>query len=335
MYSPALWRRKLSAVCSFLSRCLFLRRDRLGTPPERDARRQLRCCGELPSAIENISLLKERREEEDHHNIAWGGFNLAENSRNSTTGESGGRRTDPWPLVYSPLPPLCGGTGPLLHAAAEAAGAAGSAGHLQPGRGGIIQLHVLRGEEAGLAPRFWSFSLGQLQVPVPGSGLQTDFSDTCRLEGKNQNKTEKRKEPLNFPPLAADPRWAGIQCVVGKVLVLGKTSAVPCAAQQMARVCWWFSSKAIELLDAVLILRKKQEQVTFLHVYHHGSMLFSWWSGVKYVPGGQAFFTGMLNSFVHIFMNDHFALASLGLRKRQHMWWKHYLTILQLTGARA
>lgn len=77
------------------------------------------------------------------------------------------------------------------------------------------------------------------------------FSDTCRLEGKNQNKTEKRKEPLNFPPLAADPRWAGIQCVVGKVLVLGKTSAVPCAAQQMARVCWWFSSKAIELLDAV------------------------------------------------------------------------------------
>lgn len=46
MYSPALWRRKLSAFCSFLSRCLFLRRDRLGTPPERDARRQLRCCGE-------------------------------------------------------------------------------------------------------------------------------------------------------------------------------------------------------------------------------------------------------------------------------------------------
>lgn len=27
--------------------------------------------------------------------------------------------------------------------------------------------------------------------------------------------------------------------------------------------------------------------MTFLHVYHHGSMLFNWWSGVKYVPGGQ------------------------------------------------
>uniref|UniRef100_A0A8C3MQ57 Elongation of very long chain fatty acids protein n=1 Tax=Geospiza parvula TaxID=87175 RepID=A0A8C3MQ57_GEOPR len=101
---------------------------------------------------------------------------------------------------------------------------------------------------------------------------------------------------------------------------------------EMARVCWWFFfSKVIELLDTVfLILRKKQEQVTFLHVYHHGSMLFNWWSGVKYVPGGQAFFVGMLNSFVHIFMYGYYALASLGPRMRQHLWWKRYLTILQL-----
>ncbi|NXM90471.1 ELOV4 protein, partial [Oenanthe oenanthe] len=101
---------------------------------------------------------------------------------------------------------------------------------------------------------------------------------------------------------------------------------------RMARVCWWFFfSKVIELLDTVfLILRKKQEQVTFLHVYHHGSMLFNWWSGVKYVPGGQAFFIGMLNSFVHIFMYGYYALASLGPRMRRYLWWKRYLTILQL-----
>ncbi|NXM95287.1 ELOV4 protein, partial [Sylvia borin] len=79
-----------------------------------------------------------------------------------------------------------------------------------------------------------------------------------------------------------------------------------------------------------LILRKKQEQVTFLHVYHHGSMLFNWWSGVKYVPGGQAFFIGMLNSFVHIFMYGYYALASLGPRMHRYLWWKRYLTILQM-----
>uniref|UniRef100_A0A8C0BU03 Elongation of very long chain fatty acids protein n=1 Tax=Buteo japonicus TaxID=224669 RepID=A0A8C0BU03_9AVES len=108
--------------------------------------------------------------------------------------------------------------------------------------------------------------------------------------------------------------------------------AFPCAAQQMARVCWWFFfSKVIELLDTVFfILRKKQEQVTFLHVYHHGTMLFNWWSGVKYVPGGQAFFIGMLNSFVHIFMYGYYALASLGPRMHPYLWWKRYLTIMQL-----
>lgn len=35
------------------------------------------------------------------------------------------------------------------------------------------------------------------------------------------------------------------------------------------------------------ILWKKPEQITFLHVYHHGTMLFNWWAGVKYMPGGQ------------------------------------------------
>ncbi|NXP50552.1 ELOV4 protein, partial [Heliornis fulica] len=103
-------------------------------------------------------------------------------------------------------------------------------------------------------------------------------------------------------------------------------------AMRMARVCWWFFfSKVIELLDTVFfILRKKQEQVTFLHVYHHGTMLFNWWSGVKYVPGGQAFFIGMLNSFVHIFMYGYYALASLGPQMHGCLWWKRYLTIMQL-----
>uniref|UniRef100_A0A8C8S5G9 Elongation of very long chain fatty acids protein n=1 Tax=Pelusios castaneus TaxID=367368 RepID=A0A8C8S5G9_9SAUR len=112
----------------------------------------------------------------------------------------------------------------------------------------------------------------------------------------------------------------------------GGGESFPCLSQQMARVCWWFFfSKVIELLDTVFfILRKKTEQVTFLHVYHHGTMLFNWWAGVKYVPGGQAFFIGMLNSFVHIFMYSYYGLASLGPQMQRYLWWKRYLTILQL-----
>lgn len=35
------------------------------------------------------------------------------------------------------------------------------------------------------------------------------FSETCRLEEKKQNKTEKRNEPLNFPPLLQTPAGQG------------------------------------------------------------------------------------------------------------------------------
>ncbi|KAM7401293.1 hypothetical protein PAMA_005469 [Pampus argenteus] len=31
------------------------------------------------------------------------------------------------------------------------------------------------------------------------------------------------------------------------------------------------------------ILRKKNSQLTFLHVYHHATMIFNWWAGVKYL----------------------------------------------------
>ncbi|XP_073505020.1 very long chain fatty acid elongase 4-like isoform X2 [Phyllobates terribilis] len=105
---------------------------------------------------------------------------------------------------------------------------------------------------------------------------------------------------------------------------------------RMARVCWWFFfSKVIELLDTIFfIMRKKFSQISFLHVYHHGTMIFNWWAGVKYVAGGQAFFIGMLNSLVHTFMYLYYALAVLGPPLQKYLWWKRHLTILQLVTGR-
>ncbi|XP_056319808.1 ELOVL fatty acid elongase 8b [Danio aesculapii] len=101
---------------------------------------------------------------------------------------------------------------------------------------------------------------------------------------------------------------------------------------RMANVCWWFFfSKVIELSDTVFfILRKKNSQLTFLHVYHHGTMIFNWWAGVKYVAGGQSFFIGLLNTFVHILMYSYYGLAALGPHLQKYLWWKRYLTSLQL-----
>lgn len=103
-------------------------------------------------------------------------------------------------------------------------------------------------------------------------------------------------------------------------------------AMRMARVCWWFFfSKVIELSDTLFfILRKKNNQLSFLHVYHHGTMIFNWWLGVKYVAGGQSFFIGLLNTFVHVIMYAYYGLAAIGPHMQKYLWWKRYLTSLQL-----
>ena len=58
---------------------------------------------------------------------------------------------------------------------------------------------------------------------------------------------------------------------------------------QIASALWWYYiSKGVEFLDTVFfILRKKFNQVSFLHVYHHCTMFTLWWIGIKWVAGGQ------------------------------------------------
>ncbi|XP_061653107.1 uncharacterized protein LOC133488791 isoform X2 [Phyllopteryx taeniolatus] len=103
-------------------------------------------------------------------------------------------------------------------------------------------------------------------------------------------------------------------------------------AMRMARVCWMFYlSKYVEFCDTMFfILRKKNSQLTFLHVYHHSTMILNCWLGLKYTPGGQSFMCGMLNSLVHVAMYLYYGLAAFGPRMTRYLWWKHYLTILQL-----
>ena len=67
------------------------------------------------------------------------------------------------------------------------------------------------------------------------------------------------------------------------------------------------------MLDTVFfVLRKKNNQISFLHVYHHATMFPIWWMGVKWVAGGQC---KLLFSFPHIFSTfrfhatNHFILA--------------------------
>nr|CAH7747780.1 unnamed protein product [Callosobruchus chinensis] len=59
-------------------------------------------------------------------------------------------------------------------------------------------------------------------------------------------------------------------------------------------------------------------------------MPMSVWFGVKFTPGGHSTFFGFLNTFVHIIMYGYYFLAALGPQYQKYLWWKKYLTALQM-----
>nr|KAG5709167.1 hypothetical protein BaRGS_028623 [Batillaria attramentaria] len=101
---------------------------------------------------------------------------------------------------------------------------------------------------------------------------------------------------------------------------------------RIAKALWWFYfSKLVEMLDTIFfILRKKDNQVSFLHVYHHATMFPIWYIGVKWVAGGQSFFGAMINSFIHVIMYTYYGVSALGPEYQKYLWWKRYLTKIQL-----
>ncbi|CAI5777370.1 elongation of very long chain fatty acids protein 1 [Podarcis lilfordi] len=103
-------------------------------------------------------------------------------------------------------------------------------------------------------------------------------------------------------------------------------------ALRMVHVAWVFIiSKYIELLDTVIfILRKKNEQVTFLHVFHHSVLPWSWWWGAKFGPGGMGSFHALVNSIVHVVMYFYYALSAAGPAYQKYLWWKKHITAIQL-----
>ncbi|RXN25857.1 elongation of very long chain fatty acids 1-like protein [Labeo rohita] len=102
---------------------------------------------------------------------------------------------------------------------------------------------------------------------------------------------------------------------------------------EMVRAAWMFYfSKYIELLDTVFfVLRKKHSQVTFLHIFHHSVLPWTWWWGITLTPaGGMGSFHAMVNACVHVIMYTYYGLAAAGPRFQKYLWWKKYMTAIQL-----
>ncbi|XP_076643514.1 very long chain fatty acid elongase 1 isoform X1 [Halictus rubicundus] len=71
--------------------------------------------------------------------------------------------------------------------------------------------------------------------------------------------------------------------------------------------------KLIDLIEtAIFVLRKKDRQISFLHLYHHVSTVLLAWLITKYVAVAMASFTILVNSFVHVIMYTYYYFSTMG-----------------------
>lgn len=96
-------------------------------------------------------------------------------------------------------------------------------------------------------------------------------------------------------------------------------------------VGWLFlMSKFIDFCDTIFfVLRKKDSQISPLHVFHHSCMPIFCWIGVKFAPGGNSGFFPFVNSGVHTVMYSYYLLSTFP-RLRPYLWWKKYITQMQM-----
>ncbi|XP_039748941.1 elongation of very long chain fatty acids protein 7-like [Pararge aegeria] len=100
----------------------------------------------------------------------------------------------------------------------------------------------------------------------------------------------------------------------------------------LTRGCYiYLIAKLSELFDTIFfVLKKNKRQITFLHVYHHSITIIMAWIAIKIDsvnPSGA--FIVALNGIVHIVMYTYYGLSAFPSMTK-HLWWKKYITTLQL-----
>ncbi|KAL2919929.1 hypothetical protein HK105_200846 [Polyrhizophydium stewartii] len=99
----------------------------------------------------------------------------------------------------------------------------------------------------------------------------------------------------------------------------------------MAKIIWLFYfSKLPEFIDTfIMVLKKNFRQISFLHVFHHSSILVVQWFVVMMAPGGETCLSTILNSSVHVVMYGYYLLSALGIKSVSAI--KRYITTMQMT----
>ncbi|XP_075981609.1 very long chain fatty acid elongase 7-like [Anticarsia gemmatalis] len=107
----------------------------------------------------------------------------------------------------------------------------------------------------------------------------------------------------------------------------------PLAVRMLSYMWGLVVIKVVEFVEtAFFVLRKRDRQASFLHVYHHVTTLIITWAGVKYVGGGITSFSVMLNAAIHVLMYTYYlfsAEGSPGVKAFLNKY-KKWLTVVQM-----
>ncbi|TPX32203.1 very-long-chain 3-oxoacyl-CoA synthase [Synchytrium microbalum] len=100
---------------------------------------------------------------------------------------------------------------------------------------------------------------------------------------------------------------------------------------KMSKLIWLFYfSKITEFTDTfIMILKKNNRQISFLHLYHHASIFAIWWLVTYVAPGGEGYFSAAMNSFIHVVMYGYYLFTSFGVKFVSIV--KPYITMMQMT----
>ncbi|KAF6203473.1 hypothetical protein GE061_001804 [Apolygus lucorum] len=93
----------------------------------------------------------------------------------------------------------------------------------------------------------------------------------------------------------------------------------------------FYINKLLDLIDTLFfILRKKQNQITFLHVYHHVNMVITTFCSAMIFREEMSMMFATLNSVTHVVMYSYYFLAACGPSVQKYLWWKKYITSIQI-----
>lgn len=89
----------------------------------------------------------------------------------------------------------------------------------------------------------------------------------------------------------------------------------------------FYMSKILDFLDTVfIILEKRFNQLSFLHVYHHTSIFLFYWLNVQVGYDGDIYLTIVLNGLIHTIMYTYYFVSM----HTKDIWWKSALTMGQM-----